>query len=50
MAGSSRKGRSLGTGRKSRLGSHDQLGSAKSGFGQMMGLAETADHMPCKTR
>ena len=48
MAGSSRKGRSLGTGRPSRLGhqrlgNHDQLGGAKSGFCQMMVLAETAD-------
>jgi hypothetical protein len=39
MAGSGRKGRSLGTGRQPRLGNHDQLGSAESGFGQMMGLA-----------
>jgi len=48
MAGSSRKGRSLGTGRPSKLGNHDQLGGAKSGFCQMMVLAETADQMACK--
>ena len=50
MAGSSRKGRSLGTGRQSRLGHHDQLGGAKGGFCQIMVLAETADQMACKTR
>ena len=55
MAGSSRKGRSLGTGRQSRLGNHDQLGGAKSGFDHLTVLAETAGQVPykqmaCKTR
>ena len=50
MAGSSQKGRSLGTGRQSGLGNHDQLGGAKGGFCQMMVLAETANQMACKTR